>query len=241
VRLVSSERDGIVPILAYDEINGQRVECPVANLVQELTPITRKVLEQGAQLVGADGTRGEIPTLTTFGDTSRRSASRMFAPIRKGATQLGILSIYSYRANAYIREDLQLLQALADHCAGALMRINIAESLRESEEQFRSLFESAPFGLALHDAKGHFISTNRAYQEMLGYSGEELKRLGVKGVTHPEDIPEGQRLFSELAASQRNVYRRKKRYLRRDGRVSLEVVDVGLEGERGRRSACRPP
>ncbi len=219
VRLLSAERVGIVPILAYDEINGQRTECPVSDLVQELTPITLKVLGQGAQLLGADGTSRDLPTLGAFGDTSRRSASRMFAPIRKGTTQLGIVSIYSYRPDAYAPEDLQLLQALADHCAGALLRINIAESLQESEGRFRSLFESAPFGLALHDAKGHFISTNRAYQEMLGYSGEELMRLGVKGITHPEDIAEGRRLFGELAASQRTVYRREKRYLRKDGRV----------------------
>jgi PAS domain S-box-containing protein len=143
----------------------------------------------------------------------------MFAPIRKGATRLGILSIQSYLPKAYTRDDLQLLQALADHCGGALARIKIAESLQESEGRFRSLFESAPFGLALHDAQGHFLSTNRAYREMLGYSDEELKRLGVKGITHPEDVAEGRRLFGELVACQRNVYRREKRYLCRDGRV----------------------
>lgn len=219
VRLLSAGQDGIVPILAYDEINGQRQECPMSGLVQELTPISRRVLGDGGLLLGADGSSREIPMLGAFGDTSRRSASRMYAPIRKGATNLGIVSIYSYRPNAYTPEDLQLLQALADHCTGALLRINIAESLQESEERFRSLYESAPFGLALHDAKGHFISTNRAYQEMLGYTAEELMRLGVKGITHPEDIAEGRRLFGELAASQRNVYRREKRYLRKDGRV----------------------
>jgi PAS domain S-box-containing protein len=219
VRLFSPGPDRIVPILAYDEVNGHRLEIPVGSLSQDPTPMTRYVMEHGAQLVN-DSTPSEcLALLTPFGETGRHSASRMFAPMRKGAIQFGIVSIQSYRLQAYTAEDLQLLQALADHCGGALERINFAESLRESEGRFRSLFESAPIGIALHDARGHYLSTNRAYEEMLGYTEEELKQLGVKGITFPEDITEGQQLFRELLQGRRNFYRREKRYLNRDGRV----------------------
>src|SRR5262249_11809020 len=78
--------------------------------------------------------------------------------------------------------------------------------LRESEEKFRTLFESAPIGIALHDSRGHYVHTNYAYQRMLGYSGEELIRLGVRGVTHLEDIPEARRLFEELLQGRRDRY-----------------------------------
>jgi len=219
VRLLSAGQDAIVPVLAFDEINGQRVECPQADLDPAMTPMTRKVLAEGAQLLGAEHASSGFPALFPFGDKQRRSASLLFAPIRKGDARLGVLSIQSYRAHAYTREDLDLLQTLADYCGGALERIHITESLQESESRFRSLFESAPFGLALHDARGRFLSTNRAYQAMLGYTDDELRRLGVKGITHPEDIAEGQRLFRELTASQRQAYHRAKRYLRKDGSV----------------------
>src|SRR5256885_2179626 len=72
------------------------------------------------------------------------------------------------------------------------------EELRNSEERFRALFESAPIPIALHGANGRFTETNHAYQQMLGYSNEELLRLGIKGVTYPADIPQGQELFHEM-------------------------------------------
>jgi PAS domain S-box-containing protein len=220
VRLLSAGREAIVPILAYDEIQGRRMEIPAESFSMVPTPMTRRVMDLGAQMVNDDSKDEQLlALLTPFGDTDRRCASRLFAPMRKGELQLGIVSIQSYRPNAYQSEDLELLQALADHCFGALERINFAESLRESEGRFRSLFESAPLGLALHDACGHYLNTNLAYRLMLGYSDEELRRLGVKGVTVPDDISEGQRLFDELRAGHRNYYRREKRYRHQDGRV----------------------
>jgi PAS domain S-box-containing protein len=93
------------------------------------------------------------------------------------------------------------------------------DRLRSSEEQFLLLFESIPFPMALHQANGHYLQTNGAYRRMLRYSNEELLRLGAKGVTHPDDIAEGRRLFQELRDGTRDSYHREKRYLRRDGRL----------------------
>ncbi len=220
VRLFSARENQLVPVLAFDEINGQRKEVPAASFSREATPITRYVMEHGARLVNDDDQNQELlALLTPFGVVEQRCRSRLFAPLRKADLQLGIISIQSYRPHAYCAEDLELFEALADHCVGALERISFAESLQESEGRFRSLFESAPLGLALHDARGHFLTINRAYQEMLGYSEAELLRQGVKGITVPEDIAAGQQLFEELRSGGRNYYRREKRYLHRDGRI----------------------
>jgi PAS domain S-box-containing protein len=91
--------------------------------------------------------------------------------------------------------------------------------LRESEEKFRTLFESARAGIALHGADGHLLLSNPAYQRMLGYGAEEMSKLGVKRFTHPEDVAEGQRLFVELREGKRDHYVREKRYLHKSGRV----------------------
>ena len=91
--------------------------------------------------------------------------------------------------------------------------------LRSSEERLRLFFEAAPFPMALHQPGGRYLQTNAAYQRMLGYSNEELLLLGAKGVTHPDDVAEGRRLFQELRDGKRDSYQREKRYRRRDGRV----------------------
>ncbi|MEY2429383.1 MAG: hypothetical protein QOJ40_2268, partial [Verrucomicrobiota bacterium] len=95
-----------------------------------------------------------------------------------------------------------------------------AESvLRESEEKFRTLFESAPIGGALHDARGRYVQINAAYQRMLGYTDAELRQAGVKGITHPEDIPEAQKFFEEMSLGKRDRYQREKRYRHKDGHI----------------------
>jgi len=91
--------------------------------------------------------------------------------------------------------------------------------LKESEEKFRTLFESAPIGMALHDARGKYVQTNQTYQRMLGFNNEELQQLSVRRITHPDDVQEGQQFFEEFRQGKREQYQREKRYLHKDGHL----------------------
>ncbi len=55
-------------------------------------------------------------------------------------------------------------------------------ALRESETRFRMLFEVTADGLFVHDGEGRLLAVNRRACESLGYSREELLRLGVFGL-----------------------------------------------------------
>ena len=48
------------------------------------------------------------------------------------------------------------------------------EALRESEEQYRKLYDSVSDFIFTHDADGRFITVNRATTEYLGYTADEL-------------------------------------------------------------------
>jgi two-component system, cell cycle sensor histidine kinase and response regulator CckA len=48
------------------------------------------------------------------------------------------------------------------------------EALRESEEQYRKLYDSVGDFIFTHDAEGRFITINRATTEYLGYTADEL-------------------------------------------------------------------
>lgn len=109
------------------------------------------------------------------------------------------------------------------------------QSLRTSEERFRTLFECAPLGVALLDAQGNFLRVNRAYCEMLGYSEVELLQLSTRRITHPEDVPAGRALYEQLRSGQKDHYAREKRLLRRDGRVVHAWSAAGaVRDEQGR-------
>ena len=61
-------------------------------------------------------------------------------------------------------------------------------ALQESEARFRGAFDAASVGMTLTGLDGTFIQVNERFAQMLGYSVDELMRLGVRGVTHPDDI-----------------------------------------------------
>src|SRR5262249_58014129 len=60
-------------------------------------------------------------------------------------------------------------------------------ALRASEERWRRLFEASSAGMALTDMDARYIATNAAFQNMLGYSQEEVKSLTAIDITHPEE------------------------------------------------------
>lgn len=215
VHLYDGDEDLLVPVLTFDTRDGKRVEIPPEQVNRTPTPLARRVMVHGAQLLNS-GDQLEIK-LRPFGMETQQSASRMFVPLRKGKKFIGILSAQSYTPNAYVRAHLLDFQTLADYGSGVLQRITAQDALRDSEERFRTLFESAPIAIALHDASGRIIETNRSYEQMVGYSAAEVRKLGVKRITHSEDVAEGMRFYQELVSGKRDRYRREKRFCRKDG------------------------
>ena len=91
------------------------------------------------------------------------------------------------------------------------------EELKESEERFRILFESAPVGIVFASVEGRFIQVNRAFQEILGYPEEELRDKHFKNITHSDDAKESLKMFGELVEGKRSFGVLEKRYRRKDG------------------------
>ena len=121
--LCSEDPAQINTVLYVDTVDGHRID--VSAHCRGTTPslYTQQALRIGAQLIlrpqPLTWPAGAMP----FGDKTRPSASLMYAPVRNNSKIIGVLSIQSYTPNAYTEEDLRTLQALADHCSGALERI----------------------------------------------------------------------------------------------------------------------
>jgi PAS domain S-box-containing protein len=86
-----------------------------------------------------------------------------------------------------------------------------------SEERWRSVFENSAIGVALTDLNGRFIATNPVYQEMLGYTGEELQKLSFLDITHEEYLEPNRTLIGELLAGNRQQFQIEKQYRRKNG------------------------
>ncbi len=93
------------------------------------------------------------------------------------------------------------------------------EALRESEERFRSIFQTAAVGMSLLSPDGYFLQVNPALCRYWGYSEGELLKLHVLDVTHPDDRDSTRSNYDQITAGQRQSLHYEKRYLRKDGHV----------------------
>ena len=123
------------------------------------------------------------------------------------------------RASELRRTNEQLTLALSE-------RQRTETALQESEERFRTVFESAPIGMVIVKSVGRLDRSNLALQQMLGYTGDELRDMAVRDVTHPDYIEENVALFSELVGEKRDHYRYEKPNLRKDGQLVWVQVTV---------------
>lgn len=107
-------------------------------------------------------------------------------------------------------------------------RERMMADLRTSEARFRSIFELSPLGIVLvSKIDQRFVHANARYCELLGYSLEELRRMTVADVTHPDDWLQLQRLY-RVSSSEKHAATIRKRYLRKDGATRWVNVTADL-------------
>jgi two-component system sensor kinase FixL len=101
-------------------------------------------------------------------------------------------------------------------------------NLRQREEFLTLTIRHAPTGIATVDLEGRFLSVNRAFCSMVGYSEEELVGRAVNSITHPDDVEYADRRLRELRQGRLTEYETRKRYIRKDGAVVEGLMSACL-------------
>lgn len=101
------------------------------------------------------------------------------------------------------------------------------EKIRESEERLASIFYQTSVGIAQCELNGKILLVNDRFCEITGRSADELYKLSVFDITHPDDLPKNEALMKgSIIALQ--PYEMEKRYLRPDGSAIWVVVNVSV-------------
>jgi diguanylate cyclase (GGDEF)-like protein/PAS domain S-box-containing protein len=111
-------------------------------------------------------------------------------------------------------------------------RKRIEEALRESEEKFRTLFESASDALFILDTHGNLLEVNSAAYRRLGYTREELLSMPLSQLDHPSYAPMIKERFRELLEQGQTVF--ESAHLRKDGTpmpVEINARLIELKGQ----------
>jgi diguanylate cyclase (GGDEF)-like protein/PAS domain S-box-containing protein len=126
-----------------------------------------------------------------LGDDPLRQQVRsvLAAPLVCDDTVVGTLKATSSRTDSFSPRHLAHLQILAQSL-GAMLRLRqVAAQLRESEQQYKLLFDMhpQPMWVRADDPSLRFLAVNQAMQAQYGYSAQELLRMGMADLWLPEE------------------------------------------------------
>ncbi len=114
------------------------------------------------------------------------------APAMIGSTLMGQIALAN-PGRDYTARDLSALERLASLYALAVQRSRSEAALRESEQRYRMLFESAADAVFLQDLEGNFLDVNQVACQRLGYPREQLLTMSLFDIDSPayaEKAPE---------------------------------------------------
>jgi len=102
------------------------------------------------------------------------------------------------------------------------------QRLGESEARFRAMFEQANVGIVQINNDGRFVSVNPGFCAIVGYTEEELCRMGVRDVTHPEDYEREELLSRRLMNGEVSDFTLEKRFLPKNGSICWGTMTATL-------------
>ncbi len=146
----------------------------------------------------------------------------------------------------YIRKPINLesLRARIEVHTKLIQIQHIMEQrLYEQKITFDRIFDQSPVGIGVsfnsfptNDELNPYFKVNPSFEKILGYSKEEVRKLGWAYITHPEDLEPDLKLFAQLQAGQIDHYTIEKRFIKPDKSivwvhltVSRLILDPNLE------------
>jgi diguanylate cyclase (GGDEF)-like protein/PAS domain S-box-containing protein len=103
----------------------------------------------------------------------------------------------------------------------------IEATIISTEQRFRTMFLSAPIGMALCNlADGSLIEVNPAYCRILGRDKKTLSRIGWEKLSHEDDLEEDFSKLQQLRNHEINHYRILKRFLKPDSTIVWAEIEI---------------
>ncbi len=165
------------------------------------------------------------------------SGKEAFNNALRGEIQNGVIFLndrfYETKLLPYF-DDLKNIKGIIGISLDVTELISTQNQLKESEETFRKIFESAPIGMARLTSNGNYLSANLVLQKMLGYSEEELKSMNLDDITFGEDKIKSKEMFYNLISDESNYVKFEKRYITKSGKIIwTNITSTAVKNKEG--------
>ena len=170
----------------------------------------------------------------------KKTAWKQSAPIMAGGEQVGTLDVVYLKKRGegdegpFLKEERDLLDAVASRFARVIERKRGEEKLRQSEEKYRTLVESSSDAILMLDKKRRMVSCGEAFLRLFGYERGEVEGQSIR-IIHTSESSFAQ--FGQLcypAIEREGTYRTEWHFARKDGSIfPVETVTSAIRNPEG--------
>jgi PAS domain S-box-containing protein len=125
-------------------------------------------------------------TLCSSWAVQEKIKAQLIVPLKSKGRVMGTLCAATRTPRKFTAEETELLNAIGNAIGVAVENAGlyqkereIAEQLRQSEENYRGLFENATEAIFVHDLNGRIIAVNRACGKLTGYPPAEMAGMDI--------------------------------------------------------------
>jgi len=130
---------------------------------------------------------------------------------------------------------LEMMAQIGTQLGRVVERKRAEKAVQESEARFRTIYEEAGMGIKLIGLDGRILQSNPALQEMLGYTGDELRCMHFTDLTDPADVAQNTVQFDQLVHGGTDHFTLEKRYIHKSGKSVWGLVTMSaVLGEDGK-------
>jgi len=191
--------------------------------------LTDYVRRTGKSLLAREDVLERLQKLGEVDLSGSKTQTWMGAPLTISGRCIGVAAVQSCDDPQAFREsDLYLLEHSAALLAGALERRQWEESIRASEERYRTLTENIPVGVfrTTGGRSGSLISANPALAAMFGYGMEEILGKSVSDLYHDAS---DRKLFVDAMQASGSISHYEAKFKKADGSSFIGALSAAAK------------
>ncbi|MGB8952552.1 MAG: PAS domain S-box protein [Candidatus Aminicenantales bacterium] len=169
-----------------------------------------------------------------------QTKSELIIPLLVKGQLVGVIDIQSEKLNTFSKDDVAVLQSIANYIAYIIDEKQQEEELRQERDKVKKekayldqLFDSAQEAIVVTDKKGHVLRINPEFTQMFGYSAKEAMGQLIDNLIAPKDSRENAWDITQKAGTGKKLATETVRR-RKDGTliyVSLLISPIIIDGQ----------
>ncbi|MEO0248473.1 MAG: PAS domain S-box protein, partial [candidate division WOR-3 bacterium] len=172
--------------------------------------------------------------------TAEGIRSQLIVPLKSKGEVIGTLCVARRHPRPYSVEEVELLSSIGNQIGATLENARLYQEmrqtlkqLRQSEERYRDLFESASDAIWVHDLDGKTLAANAACEKVTGYTADELKSMRVDQLMDLFGKSCIDRIEDKLLGNERCDHRCEVKLDKKDGSKAILEVTTSLIAHEG--------